>query len=238
VDFVVASSFLRAYILKLIPSEFKPADMAARREHIAKVAAAVHVQPWKPKDNVKIAVDPEKEKEIEASGVSAEDDAHMKKVLAALPSHQALAGHSLNVLDFEKDDDRNFHIDFVYSAANLRAVAYEIPTVSRLQSKLIAGKIIPAIVTTTAVVAGLVCLELIKLALGKNKLEDYRNCFCNLAIPVFNMAEVEKVFLCVILVVSTRTKIQGRCPDQVSVPRQDIHHVGSRGNQGGQSDRG
>ncbi len=126
---------------------------------------------------------------MESHGVSAEDDAQMKKVLAALPSHDALVGKSLNVLDFEKDDDRNFHIDFVFSAANLRAVAYEIPTVSRLQSKLIAGKIIPAIVTTTAVVAGLVCLELYKLALNKKKLEDYRNCFCNLAIPVFNMAE-------------------------------------------------
>ncbi len=189
VDFVVASTFLRAYVLKLIPSEFKPADLAQQGEHIAAVAAAVQLAPWRPKDNVKIAVDPEKEKEHEAAGVSAEDDAHMQRILASLPPQSSLAGLSLNVLDFEKDDDRNFHIDFIYSAANLRAVAYEIPTVSRLQSKLIAGKIIPAIVTTTAVVAGLVCLELFKLALGKRRLEDYRNCFCNLAIPVFNMAE-------------------------------------------------
>jgi ubiquitin-activating enzyme E1 len=150
-------------VLKLIPSELKPADMAAQREHVARVAAGVAVAPWKPKDNVKIAADPEKEKENEAAGVSAEDDAHMQRILHALPPSSSLGGHAFNVLEFEKDDDRNFHIDFVSAAANLRAVAYEIPTVSRLQSKLIAGKIIPAIVTTTAVVAGLVCLELYKV---------------------------------------------------------------------------
>lgn len=95
----------------------------------------------------------------------------------------------LNSLDFEKDDDRNYHIDFVHAASNLRAVAYEIPTVPRLQAKLIAGKIIPAIVTTTACVAGLVCLELYKLIQGKTKIDLYRNAFINLALPLFQITE-------------------------------------------------
>lgn len=188
IDFMVASTFLRAYTLGLLPNEFKPADLPQKREHIAKIAAGVKLEAWKPRDNVKIAYDPEKEKE-EGGGVSQEDDANMKRILQHLPKQSDLQGWKANALDFEKDDDRNFHIDFVHSASNLRAVAYDIPTVPRLQAKLIAGKIIPAIVTTTAVVAGLVCLELFKLVQGKNKLEHYRNCFCNLAIPVFNMAE-------------------------------------------------
>jgi len=191
-SFIIASSYLRAYTLKLISSEFKPSDMANSANILTGVAAKHTVKSWSPQDNVKIAFDPEKEKEQQQTGVSAEDEREMSRVLQYLPNPQSLKGWSMNVLEFEKDDDRNFHIDFVHTAANLRAVAYDIPTVSRLQAKLIAGKIIPAIVTTTAVVAGLVCLELYKLTLGLNKLEHYRNCFANLAIPVFNMAEAVK----------------------------------------------
>lgn len=59
-------------------------------------------------------------------------------------------------LAFEKDDDSNGHIDFVTSASALRAHMYSIEAADRLQTKRIAGKIIPAIATATATVAGLV----------------------------------------------------------------------------------
>ena len=48
----------------------------------------------------------------------------------------------------------------------MRAAAYGLPTTDRLGTKRVAGNIVPAIATTTSVVAGLSCLELIKVAVG------------------------------------------------------------------------
>ena len=69
-------------------------------------------------------------------------------------------------LQFEKDDDNNLHTDFIVACSNLRAANYKIQPADRHKSKLIAGKIIPAIATTTSLISGWAVLEAIKLIAG------------------------------------------------------------------------
>lgn len=64
-------------------------------------------------------------------------------------------------LSFDKDDD--LALDFVASAANLRAFNFHIALKSRFDVKAIAGNIVPAIATTNAVIAGFLVTEGIKV---------------------------------------------------------------------------
>jgi ubiquitin-activating enzyme E1-like protein 2 len=91
--------------------------------------------------------------------------------------------------EFEKDDDSNHHVDYVWAASNLRAANYSIAESDRLTVKRIAGRIIPAIATTTAAVSGLVAGELVKILIQRKTAEPYRNAFLNLALPLFSFSE-------------------------------------------------
>ncbi len=100
---------------------------------------------------------------------------------------------------FEKDDDSNYHIEFINSCSNLRARNYNIKECTNLDTKLISGKIIPAIVTTTSIIVGYACCLLLTLISNKlsylidNKEEDlnmYKNYNLNLFHELrFNLAD-------------------------------------------------
>ena len=74
------------------------------------------------------------------------------------------------------------------STANLRARNYKIKEAERFKIKMIAGKIIPAIATATAMVVGAVGLEFIKLVL-KKPITVMKNSFMNLALPLWLFSE-------------------------------------------------
>lgn len=68
--------------------------------------------------------------------------------------------------DLEWDKDDQEAMDFVTAVSNLRAHIYAIPQKSRFDVKSMAGKIIPAIATTNAVIAGLIVMEAFKVLRG------------------------------------------------------------------------
>jgi len=109
--------------------------------------------------------------------------------------------------------DSNGHIDFVLAASNLRARNYGIKEADRQKTKGIAGmkepdihnnstliillpigRIIPAIATTTAMITGLVGMELYKIV-QKLHIDSYR-----------------LVFLCVHFVLQSLRKISPETP--------------------------
>lgn len=57
--------------------------------------------------------------------------------------------------EFEKDEDTNGHIDLIYALSNCRALNYNLEYMDWLTVKLKAGRIVPALATTTACVSAL-----------------------------------------------------------------------------------
>jgi ubiquitin-activating enzyme E1 len=152
-----------------------------------KILSEVKVPVFVPKTGVKVATTDSEAKQM-AEAVEDDIDAHMRSIQSQLPTPASLAGYRMKPIDFEKDDDTNFHVAFITACSNLRARNYKVKEVNRHQTKFIAGKIIPAIATTTALVTGLVCIELYKL-IQKKPLEAFRNTYANLALPLVAMSE-------------------------------------------------
>ncbi|KAM9859899.1 ubiquitin-like modifier-activating enzyme 1 [Aulostomus maculatus] len=181
-EYVVAAANLYGQIYGINGTR----DCASIREILNRVC----VPPFTPSSSVTSHLtdeEMEEEKEKKESNDSDKEQLEeLKRKLASL----SLENPAMRMypITFEKDDDRNFHIDYIVAASNLRAENYDIPAADRHQSKGIVGRIIPAIVTTTAAVAGLMCLELYKVVQGHKKITSYRNAFVHLAFRRFVMS--------------------------------------------------
>ncbi|KAJ4840511.1 E1 ubiquitin-activating protein [Turnera subulata] len=182
-QFIMAGSILRAETFGIsVP------DWAKDPKALAEAVNKVMIPDFVPKTDAKIVTD---EKATSISVASADDGAVINELIMKLEQckQKLPSGFKMSPIQFEKDDDTNYHMDMIAGLANMRARNYSIPEVDKLKAKFIAGRIIPAIATSTAMATGLVCLELYKVLDGGHKVEDYRNTYANLALPLFSMSE-------------------------------------------------
>jgi len=176
-DFIVSFANLWAFIYHIPPTN----DLEA----IKQVCISTPVPEFRPKQDKKIEID-ETAKKTQKETPEDQQERFISEILEFLSKNSTI---KLSPVEFEKDDDTNFHIDFINAASNLRARVYKIQEVDRLKTKRIAGRIMPAIATTTSAVSGLVALELIKVLSKTAKLSQYKNAFLNLALPLLQFSE-------------------------------------------------
>lgn len=97
----------------------------------------------------------------------------------------------INKIDFEKDNDNLHHVNLLLILSNLRNIQYKIDLTDLYTARKIAGNIIPAMITTTSLIAGFQILEYFKLIKyynpndknpNKSIINHYKNRFVNLNI--------------------------------------------------------
>ena len=159
------------------------------RNNAVAILETLAVPEFRAEEGAKIPTNDEEAKaQAEARNSEVDVETKCAGLIQALKSLKADSRPPLLVIDFDKDLD--LHMRAVASCSNLRARNYAIPEADLHTSRGIAGRIVPAIATTTALVTGFICLEIYKILQNK-PLSSFANTFTNLAICLFTSMEPE-----------------------------------------------
>lgn len=180
IEFIFNAANLRANLYGLTGSNSK--------KYVEQYVKQLDIPVFVPTNNAKDKAS-ENDEEEQAKKEQPVSDKSREELIADLPDPVDFKDFVITPEEFEKDDDSNFHIAFITAASNLRAMNYHIAVADKHKTKGIAGNIIPALATTTSMIAGFVGIEFYKMVQGFDKIESYRNTFVNLALPYIGASE-------------------------------------------------
>jgi ubiquitin-activating enzyme E1 len=175
-EFIFAIASLRATVYSIDCSVEQ-----TQPTYIATVCSRTPLPRFEPSSGT-IATTEEEAKQQQQQAASGANLLDIDKAFDQMPPPMNFGFGSVTAIDFDKDIDA--HMRVVASTGNLRARNYRIPEADMHRARGIAGKIIPAIATTTAFVSGMSTLEMMKL-IQNAPLDKYINSFTNLAVPLF-----------------------------------------------------
>ncbi|CAF0935485.1 unnamed protein product [Rotaria sordida] len=178
-DFVLSCAKLFAVIYNIQVNKERIYDVETNKNIILQTK----IETWQPRNKI-IITDPAVAKPVSTKHEGDISTDEWRFAQERTKDFQAVP------IPFEKDDD--FQIDFITTATNLRAHMYGLEPSDRYEIKRIAGRIVPAIGTTTATVSGLIIVELVKLCFSQMKdlpLSVYRNFYINIALPFLIASE-------------------------------------------------
>ena len=192
-DFISAYSCLIANMFNININYKNPRDLNTKNE-IIKIANDIKIIEKSNFDAMKIQEeDSDKNKQENQNSFDVEEFENIKKELISYISNIGIKNiPKLSSVEFEKDNDSNFQIDLIYSMSGLRCLNYSIEPYDWITCKLKAGKIIPALATTTSCISALQTLELLKI-IKELDVNNNRNTFLNLAIPFMQSSEPGEV---------------------------------------------
>ena len=192
-DFISAYSCLLATIFNIKISYKNPRDESTKIE-IVKIANNIKIIEKENAQNKKI--EEEKDDKNQTENQAPFDEIEFEKIKNELISYIDKLNikniPKLTSIEFEKDNDSNYQIDLIYSMSGLRSLNYSIEPFDWITCKLKAGKIIPALATTTSCISALQTIELLKI-IKQLDVNKNRNTFLNLAIPYMQNSEPGEV---------------------------------------------
>jgi len=129
-----------------------------------------------------------------------------------------------NKITFNKDDDTLNHVDWLVTISNLRNLQYSIPLTDKYETRKIAGKIIPALITTTSIIAGYQIMEFIKtVAVTVPDITKFTNIYLNTGINFYSYVTPTKVNKKIV----SGSMMDISVWDKVEIPKQitNVEHI-------------